>query len=171
MKKRGASEPYVKHHRSLIESPAWRCLSRSAKLLLERIELEHLRHGGKKNGKLIVTYDDFREFGVGDFRATAKALREAETVLLLEIVRGSGGNGEFRTPNLMRLTYVDGAGEERATNEWREIKTLDEAKARLDAVQGARRRNTWQQIAEIKRGSKPAAPPRLAGKPSMGSPA
>jgi hypothetical protein len=149
-KKSGASEPFIIHRRGLIESPAWRCLSRSARLLLDRIEIEHMRHGGKKNGSLIVTYNDFRAHGVGDCRATAKALREVEAVHLLEVTHGRGGNGEFQTPNLMRLTYI-AAGAGLATNEWRQITSIDEAMAKLKTVQRPRGRNTWKKIARRSR--------------------
>jgi hypothetical protein len=155
-KKRNLSpqEPYIKHHRKLIESPAWRCLSGNARKALDRIEIEHMRCGGRNNGALVVTYANLREHGVaGDSRDIARALREPEAVGLLEIKRGRGGNGEFRTSNLMRLTYVDGAYVEEvcidpATNEWSQIKTMDEAKSRIAATRKSRGRNTWKRFAK-----------------------
>jgi hypothetical protein len=47
--------------------------------LVHRIALEHLRHAGKENGRLKITYDDFQEWGIsrariGDAIAIAEAL-------------------------------------------------------------------------------------------------
>ena len=49
----------------MIESPASRVLSLSAKLVLERLEIELYQHGGRpgENGKLPCTYEHFVEFG------------------------------------------------------------------------------------------------------------
>jgi hypothetical protein len=50
-------EAWVPHMQSMIESPAWRTLSRGGHQFISRLEAEHCRHGGTVNGKLIVTYD------------------------------------------------------------------------------------------------------------------
>jgi hypothetical protein len=47
----------------MLESPAYRALSLSARRALERIEIELAQHGGKDNGSLPVTYDDFQRYG------------------------------------------------------------------------------------------------------------
>ena len=50
--------------REMLESAAYRVLSRAAHMVLSRIELENRYHGGKGNGHLIVTYDQFEQYGV-----------------------------------------------------------------------------------------------------------
>jgi hypothetical protein len=50
---------FIAHPRQMIESPAWRALSLAARKALDRIEIEHLDHGGAENGKLPVTYRNF----------------------------------------------------------------------------------------------------------------
>jgi hypothetical protein len=64
MTKRKISGQYVPHLRELIEAPAWRVLSLSARRLLDRIEIEHVRHGGQEKGQLAVTFDDFAKYGI-----------------------------------------------------------------------------------------------------------
>jgi hypothetical protein len=120
---------YVPHTRQLIESPAWRRLSLSARRLLDRIELEHLRHAGKENGRLPVTFDQFFKFGIHR-HAIAPAMRECSALGLLEITKqGCAGNAEFRSPNHFRLTYLPCMGTDPPTHEWRAIATMEHAEA------------------------------------------
>ena len=60
----------------MLESPAHRVLSLSARRVLDRLEIELAHHGGADNGKLPVTYDQFHQFGI-DRQAIAPAIREA----------------------------------------------------------------------------------------------
>jgi hypothetical protein len=95
-----------------------------------RIEVEHGRHGGMENGQLPVTFDDFIEFGV-DRHAVAPALREAEALGLIKCTqKGCAGNAGFRRASEYGLTYrpFKGAMGD-GTHEWRNIKTIEEAKA------------------------------------------
>ena len=106
MRKRKIDGQYVPHLRELIGAPAWRALSRPAKLVLDRIEIEHMRHRGQDNGKLAVTFDDFVEHGVHR-NIIASAIRECVALGLLVITRrGCAGNAEFRAPNLFLLPYL-----------------------------------------------------------------
>jgi hypothetical protein len=138
MKKR--AEQFVKHERCLLESPAWRALSGDGRKVLDRIELEHLRHGGRDNGCLIVTYADFIAYGIGTRRIVKRCLSEAEALGLLEIKRGS--NGDIRAANQYRLTYLP-ASNQAATNDWRQFKTIEDAKAKLSSLVKSRGRSAW----------------------------
>lgn len=121
--------PYVAHTREMLQSPAWRTLSLGARRLLDRIELEHLAHGGKDNGKLPVTFDQFVDYGIHR-HAIAPGMRECSALGMLEITRqGCAGNAEFRSPNQFRITYLPSMGTIQPTNEWRSITTLDLAEA------------------------------------------
>jgi hypothetical protein len=115
----------------MLESPAYRVLSQSAHRVISRLELELCYHGGNDNGKLPVTFDDFVEYGI-DRASVAPALREGEALGFLRITeRGRGGNREYRAPNKFYLTFAR-CRESRArppTDEWRKIKTIEEAKA------------------------------------------
>jgi hypothetical protein len=126
--KRKIDGQYVPHLRELIESPAWRALSLSGRRVLDRIEIEYLRHGGKDNGRLPVTFEDFVAYGM-DRHAIAPGIRELEDLGIIEITQhGHAGNAEFRRPNHFRLNYLPGGGAA-ATHEWRRFTTVEAAKA------------------------------------------
>ena len=107
----------------MIESPAWRALSLSARRLIDRVEIELGHHAGKENGALPVTYSDFLAYGVGDRTSIAAARREAVALGFLRFKPGRGGNREFRRPDLFGLTYAVGD----ATHDWRKVETLEDA--------------------------------------------
>lgn len=112
----------------LLESPAYRALSRSAILLINRIEVEQAHHGGADNGRLPVTFDDFERYGIHR-HAIAPAMREAEALGFIEVTqRGRAGSANRRSPNLFRLTFrpLKGARND-GTHEWRKIETFEQA--------------------------------------------
>jgi hypothetical protein len=122
----------------MLESPAFRVLSLSARRVLDRVEIEFSHHGGQDNGKLPVTFDDFARYGINR-QQIAPAIRECEALGFLQVTeRGRAGNAEFRTPNLFRLTYrpTGGAAE---TNEWRRIETPERAEQLAGAARQAKR--------------------------------
>ena len=112
----------------MLESPAWRVLSLSARRVFDRIQIEHAHHGGRENGRLPVTFKDFEEFGL-DRHSIRPAIAELNALGFIRITQhGRAGNADFRAPNKFRLTHQhanDGA--EPATNGWRRFKTLGEA--------------------------------------------
>jgi hypothetical protein len=139
-----SKEPFVKHRRSMLESPAWRMLPHLAYQLLNRIELEHMRHGGKDNGRLVVTYTDVEKYAVcQNPRAIAQAVRQAEALGFLIVTRGRGGRGASRQPNQFRLTYLEGQNGGPATDEWTEIQSEEDARARLAGVKKRRPQTGW----------------------------
>jgi len=113
----------------MLESPAYRVLSRSAHQVISRIEIELGHHGGNDNGRLPVTTDDFVAYGMHR-TSVAPAIREAEALGFIRVTqRGRGGNAEHRSPNLFFLTYAHGR-DSRAqppTHDWRRIEAIDEA--------------------------------------------
>jgi hypothetical protein len=118
---------------AMMDSPAYRALSLSGHRVLSRIEIEHARHGGKDNGKLPVTFEQFEE--CTDRHSISPAQREVEALGFVKIKRGKAGNGDWRRPSLFCLTYRPCRGAE-PTDDWRHIKTDADAqriarKARL----------------------------------------
>src|SRR5262249_35208529 len=113
----------------MLESPAYRVLSRSGHMVLARIEIELAHHAGNDNGRLPVTTEDFVQYGMHR-TSVAPALREAEALGFIRITeRGHGGNAEHRLPNRFYLTYrntLESRGSQ-PTDEWRRIKTLEDA--------------------------------------------
>ena len=67
----------------MLRSPPYRVLSLTGHRILARLEIEHARHGGKDNGKLPITHEDFRQFGI-DRKAIAPGLREVYALGFIE---------------------------------------------------------------------------------------
>ena len=119
--------PFVPHTFEMLRSPAWRVLSLTAHRILSRIEIEFGNHGGRDNGKLPVTFADLRNFGTSNRDDISRGIREVCALGFVELTRpGRGGNGEFRAPNLFRLTYLPAYGKA-PTHEWRQFETVEAA--------------------------------------------
>src|SRR5215831_15240861 len=108
----------------MLQSPAYRVLTRGAHLLLARLEIELAHHGGTNNGFLSVCYDQFVDYGM-DRASIGPAIRECAALGFLEVTRqGCAGNAEFRATNQFRLTYHPVKGGppcHDGTHEWRRI--------------------------------------------------
>ncbi len=92
-------------------------LAPAARRCLDRLELEHLDHAGKENGRLVVTYDDFARFGIRRASITS-ALEQLEAVGFLRVMeRGRGGNSEYRKASKYRLTYL-ATNDAEPTDDW-----------------------------------------------------
>lgn len=135
----------------MLYSPAYRALSLSGHRVISRIELELGKHGGdapksgkRENGKLVVTFDDFEEYGI-DRHSILGAIREVVALGFVAITEaGRAGNAEFRAPNKFRLTYRPTQGVD-ATEDWEKIGTLEEARtiaAQARKTLAAERRET-----------------------------
>jgi hypothetical protein len=141
MKRRSRiSEQFSPRKRSMLESAAYRTLSLSAHRVISRIELELCYHGGNDNGKLPLTYVDFVEYGI-ELTSIAPAIREAEALGFIRVTeRGRAGNREYRKPNLFRLTFSHDreSRSQPPTDDWRKIKTIEEAAAIAKAARAAK---------------------------------
>lgn len=123
----------------MLESPAYRAMSLSGHRVLSHVEVEHAHHGGKENGRLPVTFDQFVEYGLHR-HSIGPGMRETVALGFLVITeKGRAGNAEHRSPNKFRLTYrhaegISGDG----SHEWRSIATIEEAEAIADAARKAK---------------------------------
>jgi hypothetical protein len=124
---------FIARPRQLIDSPVMAVLSQAAFRALNRIESEHMAHGGAENGKLPVTYAQFEQAGLHP-NMIAPALRELEALGIIETTRkGYAGAAAMRAPSLYRLTYVtawnarrnDGTG----THDYLKFNTAADAEA------------------------------------------
>jgi hypothetical protein len=98
--------------------------------MLLRFEVEHCRNAGKENGYLVVTYDQFVEWGIPRkfIKPTLSELVNARLLIIEHRGRGYSGRGD---PSLYRLTYlkskfVPAAGSPyflEPTNDWEKLKT------------------------------------------------
>ena len=143
-------------------SPAWRCLDGNDKLILERLEEEHLSHGGRENGKLKVTYSNFVDAGVRR-AAISTCLAKVEALGFVGCTdHGRASRSEFRFPASYRLTYLPGNTPQ--THDWKSIVTVDEAQRRIKnalAAKDARTASLRKQL-EAARSEKVAAGRRAA---------
>jgi hypothetical protein len=108
---------YVKHRREMLESPAWRCLTLSAHRVLERLEIEHMRHAGQDNGKLIVTYNDLVAFGLKR-DSIAPAIRLLVEIGLIQITQRGWRLAVHGRPAKYRITYLEAFGKA-PTDDWK----------------------------------------------------
>lgn len=117
----------------MLRSAAFRTLSLSEHRILARLEIELADHGGTDNGSLPATFDDFEAYGIHR-HSIAPALRALEALGFIEITeKGRAGNGEYRRPNLFRLTYRS-SEKEGSTDEWKRFETLEQAEACAEAA-------------------------------------
>ena len=131
--------PFVPHRIEMLESPAYRALSRGGHRILARLEIEHLKHAGYENGKLPVTFGNFEKYGM-DSHSIAPAQREVQALGFAEITeRGRPSKSDFgRHPHYWRLTYLHGAYGEEPTHEWKRHSTLKDALRVADAARKAK---------------------------------
>jgi hypothetical protein len=137
MKRRNSiSGQFAPRRIEMLESPAYRALSRSGHMVISRIEVELAAHGGNDNGRLPVTTEDFVQYGMHR-TSVAPAIREAEALGLIRVTeRGRGGNAEHRSPNRFYLTYAHSRDSKKhpPTDEWRRVETLQEANRTVRAA-------------------------------------
>ncbi len=104
----------------MLKSTPWRILSNAERMMFSRIEIEYATHGGRDNGRLPVTFDQFVEYGITR-KNIAPARRALVALGLITFEHGVAAEKEGeRRPNLFGLTYrrVEGA---EPTNDWRKI--------------------------------------------------
>jgi len=117
---------WVAHRLRLLMSPAWQHRPRPLCTILERIEIEHMRHAGKENGHLVVTYDQFVAYGVSR-RAVAPAIACGVRLGLVEVRQAHEVTRNIKSPNEYRLTYLPEKDRRAPTDEWAGV-TAEQAK-------------------------------------------
>ncbi len=111
---------WVPHRLRLLISPAWRHRPKPLARILERLEIEHLKHGGAENGYLVVTYAQFIAHGVSR-KAIRGALSAGVALGLLEVIQTVEWIGELRPPNQYRITYLPAKDRRAPTDEWASV--------------------------------------------------
>ena len=123
----------------MLESPAYRVLSLSARRILDRIEIEYAHHGGNDNGLLVVTYENFQRYGV-DRHCIRPALNELEALGFVKIAEPAFvPSRDLRLPNKFGLTYRAWHDGTPATNEWKSVKTDQQASQAVRMARGSLR--------------------------------
>jgi hypothetical protein len=90
---------FIKLPLELLASDAWRSLSINARRFIDFVMIEHMRHGGKANGRLLAPRRQLEEFGIGA-RHVSAAIEEAVRGGFVNCHRGTG-----RQPSLYALTW------------------------------------------------------------------
>ena len=112
----------------MLKSPAYRVLTLSARRVLDRLEIELLRHGGNENGRLAVTYRQFEDWGVRG-NSVGAAVREVIALGSPRSPSEARGNAGHGKPNFYRLTYRPAEGHpDDGSHEWKHLaKTVQDA--------------------------------------------
>jgi hypothetical protein len=117
--------------RDLLASPAWLTMSHQCRKLVDALMTEWANHGGQENGNLKAPYDQLEDRGLRR-ETILDAVIEAQALGIVRSVRGQLSYGSRRSPSVYRLTWL-GTPQNglTATNEWRALKTKEEAEARV----------------------------------------
>jgi hypothetical protein len=119
--------------RDLLISPAWLAMSDQCRKLIDGLMAEHGDHGGLENGSLKAPYDMLQERGMR--RGTIlNAILEAKALGIVDPTRGVRSYGSRKAPSEYRLTWLGTPDGLTPTNEWRAIRTSEEAKIRIENV-------------------------------------
>jgi hypothetical protein len=139
------SPAFVKLPRDLLESAAWRGLSINAGRLLDFLMVEHMRHGGKKNGELLAPWTQLENTGIGA-RHIGEAIADVVRSGLVDCTRGVG-----RQPSRYALTWLPMTDRSEPSNRWRSAVVPSEGKVLQIPSQG--------KVAGTRReGTKPVVP-------------
>jgi hypothetical protein len=129
-------EPFVRIKYAMKESPAWKALSLNARRVLDRIEIEFGRRKGnpEANGELIVTYNDFVEYGTSR-RLVRPAINEVVALGFVRITReGVAGNADECQATKFLITYQHNGSAQYLEDGWKRIKADAEAEALAEAA-------------------------------------
>ncbi len=125
-----ANPAFIMTRLVMLDSPAYWALKPIEALMLDVLAIEHMRHGGAENGRLVVTRRQFQKRGI-PMKAIAPGLRALEALGFIEITeRGAAGIGKHAQAHRFRLTYV----QPNPTDEWRKIHDPAYAKAVAEAA-------------------------------------
>ena len=94
------NEAFIKMPRALLASDAWRSLSINARRFVDFLMLEHMSHGGRKNGLLLAPRRQLEQAGIGA-QYISSAVEETASQGLVLVKRGSG-----RQPNTYALSWL-----------------------------------------------------------------
>lgn len=112
---------FVPHRLNLIMSPSWRSAPKTLRKILERIEIEHMCHGGAENGQLRVSYNQFVEFGISKRTIQPSLLLGVRLGLVKVGSLETDPSRNIRPDNIYSLTYVPLKGRKNPTDEWKSV--------------------------------------------------
>ena len=160
-------EAWIWLTRDMLESCAYRALSRAGHQLLARLMVEHCNHGGKENGRLAVSWDAFQAAGV--HRSTiAQTLDEVTRLGFVRVVdEGHRGYGTaLGRRATYRLTFAGVVGDDSGlpTNDWAAISQVD-VRSIMEAVRDSERKRKAKRRTgcsqDIERGTESRTGPKV----------
>src|SRR5438874_12341460 len=110
-----AGQSWVWHTVDMRTTEKWRKMPLMCHRLLERIELEHMAHNGRENGRLKIAYSQFEKWGISR-RSIPAAIKYAVEAGFLEVPKR--GYHLKDTMNEYRLTYFATRERVRGSHEW-----------------------------------------------------
>jgi hypothetical protein len=127
-------------------------MSHQCRKFVDALMMEWANHGGDENGNLKAPYDQLQAIGLRR-ETTLDAIVEAKALGIVYPERGQRSYGSRRHPSVYRLTWL---GTPRnglaATNEWRAIKTKEEAAVRVkNALEDLKRERALKRAARVQR--------------------
>lgn len=129
-----SDEPWSWRTAAMIESPAWKALPDGSRTVVERIEIEHMRHAGTENGRLPVTYDDFETYGVRR-KSIRFYIAVAVALGLIDVTEeGHAGAGDTRRAARYALTWIDRHDGAPRSNRWKVFETIADAEKAVVTV-------------------------------------
>jgi hypothetical protein len=135
------SEQFIPHLVTMLRSDVFRSLRLTDLRILQRLEIQHVSHGGKQNGDLTCTYTSFVEYGVRRASIPEGIRRLVRGGFLVVTEQGRQSYGDLRVPSRYRVTYLptfaDGRWVE-PTHDWR---LLEKQKAARENAPRAGREN------------------------------
>lgn len=131
----------------MLASKNLRLMPNAARLILDRIILEHTLHNGKENGRLLVTYSDFERWGLRR-QSVKQGIEFLSAAGLIRWEQGSFAAPDRRRPNSFTLTWFSVDGYE-PTNDWKRIEFPQlREKLKLIRAEHRRRRNLREKYSD-----------------------
>jgi len=88
----------------MMEHEAFRALSFNSLRLLNRLLIEHVQQGGQENGRLVVTHENLRDYGLNG-SSVREAIDECVAFGFIRVKAGGRWAGTNR-PNRFQLTWL-----------------------------------------------------------------
>jgi len=129
------TEPFIMLPLALLASDAWGSLSVNGHRFIRFLMIEHMRHGGRANGRLLAPRRQLEGFGIGP-HFISSVIEECERVGLVDCRRGFG-----RHPSFYALTWLPCDGSEPSN---RFLSRDDAAQAIIAARKTAKQRKSFR---------------------------
>ena len=162
---------FVPHPQDLVESAAWHEAMQHTYIvsLVNFLEREHLRHGGRENGNLVAPHSQLQS-GEGGGRIHPRAIQQTiEKAQRLGLIRVTPG-GRRKGPSRFALTYLD-VDSKKPTRDYLYVAPETTAEIREARKQPKRRSSSWTKESVPPGWRKPSGVANSRSKPAELQPA